>query len=616
MLIKQLEIKGLRSFKNCPAITFSVPNGEEGSGLNILVGANNSGKSTIIEAINYLKSNNNFIPTTAINPDIEKVKINVVTDKNEEICLETINDNSIINFVVGKEIKQSFAPFILSSKRGLPDNMYLNGIEGRDNYAKGLYQNYRKYDLNNQNNFGSRIRKILANKDSFDNVLGKVINPIFDWKIVTNNNNQMNLAFTNKSGQEHSSDGVGDGITNIFNIIDALYDSDSNQTIIIDEPETSLHPFFKERLMDLLIEYSKTKQIIISTHSQYFIDLNVLCNTQASLFRIVKENDDIGTQIFELQEESKKVFRSLLKDLHHPTALSLDAKEVFFLKDNVILVEGQDDVVGYKACIEELKIDINAKFFGWGASGNNNIPKLSRVLNQLGYKKVFAIYDNDVEDKEKKKNELEKMGYMCEFIPTDDIRDKKVNSEIIKIKLLLKEKFSKENKEIFDNIIEPVFNENAKKKEGMLIFGNPIKIKDDYKDYIKNLLERIKEYFEDGNNSESQIKDKLSIDENNIENIRKAEDEIEILVNNNHSIEKCLNRKFKKINFSRMFKNSKLLSVKQLKNNNYWVVYYDEFTFGFQSIISIYTYYKVDLVTKNIVMKKQKIKKYNIPKNM
>ena len=74
MLIKQLEIKGLRSFKNCPAIKFSVPDGKEGSGLNILVGANNSGKSTIIEAINYLKSNNNFIPTTAINSDIKKVR--------------------------------------------------------------------------------------------------------------------------------------------------------------------------------------------------------------------------------------------------------------------------------------------------------------------------------------------------------------------------------------------------------------------------------------------------------------------------------------------------------------------------------------------------------------
>lgn len=57
MPIKSLEIAGLRGFGKPQTVKFALPKGEPGSGLTFIVGANNSGKTTIFEAIR------SFIPT-------------------------------------------------------------------------------------------------------------------------------------------------------------------------------------------------------------------------------------------------------------------------------------------------------------------------------------------------------------------------------------------------------------------------------------------------------------------------------------------------------------------------------------------------------------------------
>ena len=60
-MIKTLTISGFRGFGKVQDVTFSLPNGkDEGSGLNILVGANNTGKSSIIEAIKAFNAVSTF----------------------------------------------------------------------------------------------------------------------------------------------------------------------------------------------------------------------------------------------------------------------------------------------------------------------------------------------------------------------------------------------------------------------------------------------------------------------------------------------------------------------------------------------------------------------------
>jgi len=55
-MIRSLTINGLRGFGEERTIQFAIPNGETGSGLTIMVGANNSGKTTIFEALRSFNS--------------------------------------------------------------------------------------------------------------------------------------------------------------------------------------------------------------------------------------------------------------------------------------------------------------------------------------------------------------------------------------------------------------------------------------------------------------------------------------------------------------------------------------------------------------------------------
>ncbi|WP_241502596.1 AAA family ATPase [Bathymodiolus azoricus thioautotrophic gill symbiont] len=63
MYIKELKVQNFKSFNgDISTMVFNMPNGECGSGLNIFVGENNTGKSTIFEAIDFLKNGIKKLP--------------------------------------------------------------------------------------------------------------------------------------------------------------------------------------------------------------------------------------------------------------------------------------------------------------------------------------------------------------------------------------------------------------------------------------------------------------------------------------------------------------------------------------------------------------------------
>ncbi|MHB9070483.1 MAG: AAA family ATPase [Sedimentisphaerales bacterium] len=84
IFIKKLIIQNYKCFEDTP-INFHIPDGtNEGSGLNILIGENGTGKTTILEAINYLTSSS----FSAEN----KLSINDFYDYQKEIVIQAETD--------------------------------------------------------------------------------------------------------------------------------------------------------------------------------------------------------------------------------------------------------------------------------------------------------------------------------------------------------------------------------------------------------------------------------------------------------------------------------------------------------------------------------------------
>ncbi|WP_373482327.1 AAA family ATPase [Acetobacterium sp.] len=317
-----------------------------------------------------------------------------------------------------KTVNKSYSTYILQSRRFI-DYEFGKGQQTRDEYLFGSnkLENRRSSQLNN---FYLRLFTIQDHKAQFDGLLIRILGSEIKWTIDQNDTGNYFIKYT-FNGVSHSSEGLGDGIWSIFTICDALYDSSINDTIVIDEPELSIHPSIQKRLMQVLTEESKTKQIILSTHSPYFVDWQSISNG-ANLIRTTKETCG-NIRCYSLSDEIKQNFKGLISDLNNPHVLGLNANEVFFLEDKIILVEGQEDIVIFRKISDQLDKNFNGNFFGWGVGGVTKMKTFLELFSNLGFEKVVAIYDGDKID-EMDHDKTIYTNYKFVALCTDDIRDK------------------------------------------------------------------------------------------------------------------------------------------------------------------------------------------------
>ncbi len=433
MSLSKIEILGYRGFKEKASLNLAQPNGQPGSGLTVLTGPNNSGKSSILECLRT-RSGYQTVSFTAgtRNSSIELVEIKFYIDDREETVRSVAKGSSETE---RQNVDQSFQIFVLPSRRAF------NPYFGRHSLSRQEYLNNSTLPAQRSSvlsNFEQRLFNILKSPEAFNKLLAEALGFDASWTIDQADHGQYFLKFFNGT-HAHSSDGMGEGIVSVFSIVDSLYDSSPGNVVVIDEPELSLHPSLQKRVKNILLRYSRDRQIVISTHSPYFVDIAAL-GAGAHLARIT--TSPIGTKIHQLSPESKNIIQRLAIDnLYNPHVFGLDSRELFFLEDRIILTEGQEDVLLLPSIFDQLKIPLPGNFFGWGAGGANNIIHLCKILSDLGFTKVAAIFDGD----KKQEAEICKKAYPEYYvacIPAEDIRYKKPRKATEEVEGLLDKNYT------------------------------------------------------------------------------------------------------------------------------------------------------------------------------
>lgn len=424
MSLQKLELQGLRGFATLEELPFAIPNGRHGSGLTTLVGPNNGGKSTIVEALRALPASS---PENQAQPRSftegrrnkragDRVVIQATDSSGNVGGLRTVESGGSETEWLTTKLQEQI--FILPSRRYF-DPLFSKGKMTRDSYIV-------HYDMSLTarggplREFGSRLFQVQQKRTEFDAVLEEVISPVPKWTIDQTDSGQYYLK-VETSGQYHSSEGMGEGLVSLLIVVDALYDSSPGDVIVIDEPELSLHPSLQRRLFTLLSKYAADRQIVIATHSPYFVDFEALING-AQISRLHLK--DGSSTIFSLSESTVKLLAGFVRNYNNPHVLGLNAREAFFLEDGIILVEGQEDVVYYQKIADQLGIQIKGDFFGWGVGGAESMRAIASLLTELGFNKVVGVLDRDKTDLLPKLKE-EFPQYQFHAIPADDIRSKK-----------------------------------------------------------------------------------------------------------------------------------------------------------------------------------------------
>ena len=450
-MYKYLKIKGLRGFGIEQILHLAVPyDNKEGSGLTIIVGANNSGKSTIWEAFRALngKEKVSFTEGKRNKHTNHKVEISISDTEDNISTLKTIETGGSETVKKG-EVKC----FTLPSRRAFNPAFRKSDNINKETYMS-LYMQLSSQRTRDNDYFSIRLFESNADqekKESFNTKLSKVLGFKPEWTIEQSDSSDyyLKLSF---GDSYHNSDGAGEGFLSVFTIVDSLYDSQLGDIIVIDEPELSLHPALQRKLSDFLIEYSKNRQIVIFTHSPFFINWTALANG-AELSRTYKDTISGNTLIYRLSKESKTNIKNQLADSFNLHTLGLEAKEAFFLEDDIILTEGQDDVFYYSKYFKTKHTEMKGSFFGWGTGGADKMKFIAQILKDLGFKKVFGILDSDREEICKSLQNQFK-DYKFVTISAKDVRDKKE----VKAKAAVSGLFSEpgiikhENKENIENI--------------------------------------------------------------------------------------------------------------------------------------------------------------------
>ncbi|WP_283114179.1 MULTISPECIES: ATP-dependent nuclease [Neisseria] len=353
MFIKSICLSNFKGFiGENHQINFKIPDGTTaGSGLNIFVGENNSGKSSIFEAVDFLRN--------GIKGEIDRI-ISKSEDNTEDVqaCIELTFfgdiQNSINHFVQSNK-QAVFTSSItrnneLRARRSTLDCKQLdlwnensqgysnpNGIDAP--FKKLFETNFIWADTNPNDEaaFGSTtlcglLLKEIAQahittseyrefQDSFNSVFNNPDSELRQkiavveqkvQRIFTEQFGQADIHFRFdelkidsffKSASIFIDDGVdipmsekGNGMQRSVALAllqvyaeELAHDEERGQTkpfyLFIDEPELCLHPKGQTKLLEALLEISKTKQVFLTTHSPYFLVTPHLSNVGLFIFR-------------------------------------------------------------------------------------------------------------------------------------------------------------------------------------------------------------------------------------------------------------------------------------------------------------------------------------------
>lgn len=185
----------------------------------------------------------------------------------------------------------------------------------------------------------------------------------------------------------------------------------------------------QKRLLKLIAKYAQRRQIVISTHSPYFIEWEYLRNG-AKINRVAKEHD-IKSNIYTLKEPHTYEVLITGGNWQQPYLADVVSKEVFF-QENILFLEGREDVGLLRDHFKEFDINI----FGYGVRGFNGFEFALQLAADLGIKKAAVILDSPSAtntDKTLNENTVKRdleakfshLGYQIIQWDKADIRDKK-----------------------------------------------------------------------------------------------------------------------------------------------------------------------------------------------
>ncbi len=312
MKIKKIKINHYKSIKK-PIIL-------NGLNLNIFIGQNSCGKGNILDALEYILTNNNDLY-------YNKADLELDLEFSEEESIKY----QLPNIKGSYKLKQGEKYLYFNNKKlthtETLEKIFSPKIKRLDSLAFIDFQQTEK-DFETLFNYPNKVEDFKKNlKNHFPKIHA--------------NENALDINYDHKGLYEGKKrvtiDRMGSGFRRIFIILLYIFHP-QYEIILINEPENYLHPAMIKKLL-WAMENSRSGQIFFTTHSPLFIKPVTLYQVT----RVVKDRE--STLAFSLNNK-KYDYTRLIRELN------ADNLEMFFA-DKVVLVEGMSDRILLRGLLDK-----------------------------------------------------------------------------------------------------------------------------------------------------------------------------------------------------------------------------------------------------------------------
>jgi len=343
MQIKNIQIKNFKSLKSIDIVL---------NNLTLVTGVNSSGKSSFIQSILLFKQNQEKFYSirgskiTNINDkryvrlgNKNDILFEAVFDENIKITISNDKINHKLEFnsnnleiedvqILTEDNEELFNIFYedfqyISTDRISPEIFYPMSDEDVDKNLVGTTGEYTAHYLAN-----SRHKEIMEELKHPNSKTSQLLENVSLWLSEISSNievkaklydelQQVNLTYKYTYGDNTTRDytplNVGFGITYVLPIIVSILKAKKGDLLIIENPESHLHPAGQSKIAELCaIASANGVQIIVETHSDHFLNgvmiatkNKILKPNESKIYFFIKNKDELDTKINELNINSE-----------------------------------------------------------------------------------------------------------------------------------------------------------------------------------------------------------------------------------------------------------------------------------------------------------------------
>ncbi|GAA0451270.1 ATP-dependent nuclease [Alkalibacillus silvisoli] len=223
------------------------------------------------------------------------------------------------------------------------------------------------------------------------NVIGGESEGFSSSEILKSTNSSVNIDKDSKTGMPLSNQGTGLQRMSLIYLIQnmiskQLMGGSRNKLLLIDEPEAFLHPEAVRALSRSLYEIGEEMPLMVSTHSPILINLSEN-HTSIQVFR-VGENEAI--QLY--QSHTEQFDENDIKNMRILNYVDSYINE-FFFSENIVIVEGDTEYIAFNHYSQLTNKNLHII----RARGKSTICTLMKILNQFNSRYTVL---HDIDNKE------------------------------------------------------------------------------------------------------------------------------------------------------------------------------------------------------------------------